>query len=212
MTKKRVPPSHKASPSDLGWSLGSLSSSSDLSLDPVCLVSDLLAPTGPSGFSPSPIKQPVLALARDFLCLASAILPCLLLSIGVPALSGPELVTVSQPRSWSLKHVCHAGGTSPMGVRIQETFCLSCLSAPGVESVLFQFRCCVGLFICLFPSSGKDTSVQSDPGKHRPRLPQEPWAGPLVSGLAGLMLMLVQAMNVQLTLRQSGSCTRQPPR
>lgn len=171
MTKKPIPSSHNTSPSDLGWFLGSLSSSTDLSLDPVCLVSDLLAPTGPSGFSPSPIKQPVLALARAFLCLVSAILPSLLLSIGVPALRGPELVTVSQPRSWSLKHVCHAGGTSPMAVRIRETFSPSCPSAPGVESALLQICCCVCLFVSLFPSSGKDTSVQSDPGKHRPQLP-----------------------------------------
>lgn len=143
--KETVPSSHDASPSDLGWSLGSLSSSTDLSLDPVCLVSGLLAPTAPSGSSPSPIKQLVLVLVPAFLCLASAILPCLLLSIGVPALSAQQRVTVSQPRSWSLKYVCHAGGTSPT-----VTFRPSCSSAPGVEWVLLQFCCLVGWFLVLF--------------------------------------------------------------
>ena len=96
MAKKPVP----SSPSDLGWSLGSLSSSTDLSLDPVCLVSGLPALTGPLGFSPSPVKQPELVLAWAFLCLGGAIPPPRLhLSIGKPPLSGQERVTVSQTRS-----------------------------------------------------------------------------------------------------------------
>lgn len=166
------------------------------------------------GLQPLPYQTACACTRRTFLCPAAAILACLLLSFGVPALSGRELVTVSQPRSWSLRHV------------LVPKACLSCWRyfTNGCQNPQSQLPLCpwygVGTALILvfvfvsptFPLSGKDTSVQSDPEKHRPRLLQELWAGPSVSGLAGLMLMPVQAVNVQLTLRQSGSSTRQPPR
>lgn len=122
---------------------------------------------------PLPYQTACARTCRGFPLSASAILPRLLLSIGVPALSGPGLVTVSQPRSWSPKHVCHAGGTSLMVIRIHETFSSSRPSAPGVELVWLQFCCCVYLLVCLLPvgkiPQSKVTQETIGPGCHKNR-------------------------------------------
>lgn len=140
MTKKSISSLHRASPSasDLGWPLGSLSSHPDLSPDPVYLVSGLQTPgtAPPLSISLLPALMGGGGVSFSLSCQCYPGLSASLHWFASSQWAGTcySLRTkVLVPKTW------HAGGASPMVVRIHEAVSPSSLSGPGMNEYCLSF-------------------------------------------------------------------------